>query len=875
MVNVSCMIVGRVGSVFTVQLDAKKRVANLGELVVKKNLIEYEGADRFIMKAYLAKSADGGNWLKSNDPDVIAMGSGIIPGQVRKLLKDKVDLLATIGNVLRHAPEEDVVHVLLRFPRGEDIKIKEIKDNPGLTKELRFYQNVGRMIESNCEDYCASILDKIDTIYEDTANPKQFICVQGSSGMGKTQLAFALRGNGRKHARPWFYWSTSIHDDPQLIYQNFFSMAIAFDKVTYWDMLSKEPERDILQCSSSFYQSKKLWTYGFIRELLYYSAMNQRPETSCSSSFYQSKKLWTYGFIRELLYYSAMNQRSELLRLENVLFNVEQCSLSDVWAVMKLMTDEKKTLPFFILDGVAQDTDQHRGKKLPAFQRNIFRCCGLVVIVMGTDAKVTDLVNQSKSSRRTSHKWMTVISRFPPYQYIPCVDDAMQSAWERVIGEHSVVQYIAQHSRGMFARWFVNEVARLAMNETTFDLCELLDEAFYEVSYLTQTEKGFMDDQNGRYTQLMAISYSNADLDQPAIRLSDTPATTSESQRKRKRNSNDDTCQPSPNSRNTTVGTNCMNLHFANVVDDQTTCIDVMSSGGKLITEDRNLWGPLCRFPTIEKDLLLYLAILGGKDFSGYYDHLLKIAHSTFSIFSQYLSGKGFQTDENTNAPSNNFKILENMVSHMIFCASRRHGVRGIAFDDFFAGLLGECQKTTFRPMTMSLEGKIIVATDLFSGYTNLASFVEEVKIPFLAPPNAKWPDNILDLGHGCNFGHLVQNNERLENYVTVRDGSVLFVSDCKYRKDNVDSGLMNSIIDGWNAAEDQHRMPSNWKIGLVFCEKLASFKNEWVYPTIGCVAVNCCVAANSQKCEARWIFQPPQIEERQKLVVVIETGSV
>ncbi|KAF4129922.1 hypothetical protein GN958_ATG11791 [Phytophthora infestans] len=46
--------------------------------------------------------------------------------------------------------------------------------------------------------------------------------------------------------------------------------------------------------------------------------------------------------------------------------------------------------------------------------------------------------------------------------------------------------------------------------------------------------------------------------------------------------------------------------------------------------------------------------------------------------------------------------------------------------------------------------------------------------IPFVAPPNARWPDYILGacgVGDGdCNFGHLVRakDSERLDCYVMV-----------------------------------------------------------------------------------------------------------
>lgn len=91
-----------------------------------------------------------------------------------------------------------------------------------------------------------------------------------------------------------------------------------------------------------------------------------------------------------------------------------------------------------------------------------------------------------------------------------------------------------------------------------------------------------------------------------------------------------------------------MHLHFANLVDDRLT--DVTLSNQELRLDDDVLWKPLCRFPEIEEDLLLYLAILGGKSYSGYYDYGVQKTFSTIRIFSDFLNGKGFCVGENLQA---------------------------------------------------------------------------------------------------------------------------------------------------------------------------------------------------------------------------------
>ncbi|KAF1773871.1 hypothetical protein GQ600_2212 [Phytophthora cactorum] len=63
------------------------------------------------------------------------------------------------------------------------------------------------------------------------------------------------------------------------------------------------------------------------------------------------------------------------------------------------MKDEDKAVPFFMLDELTANTHHDdQGKKFAAFQRNVFRACGLVLVVMGTDAKIGNLIHQSGGS---------------------------------------------------------------------------------------------------------------------------------------------------------------------------------------------------------------------------------------------------------------------------------------------------------------------------------------------------------------------------------------------------------------------------------------------------------------------------------------------
>ncbi|KAL3660571.1 hypothetical protein V7S43_014326 [Phytophthora oleae] len=507
---------------------------------------------------------------------------------------------------------------------------------------------------------------------------------------------------------------------------------------------------------------------------------------NCNSSVYRTKELWTYGFIIQLLEYcSRANVGAQMIRVQNQTFKVTKRNWKAVNAACSRMETDGKVLPFFILDEMTPSGEVTNAKKVAAFQRNVFRACGLVVVVMGTDAKISNLS-------------------------VPFGDPAKANAWQKVIKLHPVVKHIAKHSRGLFSRYFVDAVVQFALEEVagneTFELADLLDAAFETVSVKAQNAKEFMSTQEGRDAQLMALSYTSI----------------------------------------------------------------LPTWHGLKVRDVRDAWRPICRFPVIEKDVLLYLAVLGGKKFSAYYNNNKKQAYSTAGVFRNFRRRIGNRTHGNTNALSNDFSEFENMVAHALFCASRRNGVRGIAFNDFFSGLVGEFQYESFHT-------KPFDASALLEGYAGLKEKFAGTMIPFLAPPNARWPGYIIEAcgdGDGdCKFGHLVraQNSERLDCYVMVPgDANPLFVCECKPWNKTLDSGEMKKIIVGLNAEStggEEKRKWHNWDLALVFCQKLMKFETEqtddW---DTGIVTVDC------KTWVVDWIIES---EAGEKLVIVLQTGGL
>ncbi|KAL8016837.1 hypothetical protein Plhal710r2_c024g0097291 [Plasmopara halstedii] len=271
------------------------------------------------------------------------------------------------------------------------------------------------------------------------------------------------------------------------------------------------------------------------------------------------------------------------------------------------------------------------------------------------------------------------------------------------------------HSRARFARYFMEQVVEFVVETSEVELCRLLDDACAYISMRSHEEKALLNLKQGKYAQLLAISHSNA-------------VACGEPLRKKPR---------------LKAEASGMQLHFANLIDDE--------------------------------DVLLFLAVLGGKAFPCYYDYK---GNKHYSIKCIFAKTKVFSVHENSNAVfSNDYKSFENMIARAIFTSSRRNGVQGIPLNVFFENLLGEIQDELWKKVAMHCRytNKSMSASDLFEGYA------EDVR-------------NV--------FGHLVRasNAERCDDYV--------------------------------QDVESEH-------IVLLFCMELASYCKEWEDPDIGCVKLS------------------------------------
>ncbi|CAK4325655.1 unnamed protein product [Aphanomyces euteiches] len=441
---------------------------------------------------------------------------------------------------------------------------------------------------------------------------------------------------------------------------------------------------------------------------------------------------------------------------------------------------------------------------------------------------------------------MAILPRFPRYQLV--VNEPDEEVWMSIVKRFPIVEYIVRNPRGRFARLFTEKVlkvvkrhqATIGKKEAEIRLNELLDDAFNAIHSRVLDKKLKFD---ALYEQMVAVSYTN-------VRKYDQ--------------------QPPKKKARLEVGTSGLHGHFADLIDESPTDIYLSRDGfhkespddtSPSWIENTSPWEVKCSLPAIDEDVLL-----GGKSRSAYFEN--DVHYSTRWIFEET---RKHDDHGNTEAPSNDYRPFENMVAHAIFCSSRRYGVQGIPFNDFMPCFVGEFQAKKWEKMPLKLvveeenTTREILASDLLQGYSSL---VEKLSvgnvIPFLAPPNAEWPESILQANEqGCNFGHLVRpdNKERCGVYVQNKGGVPLFFCECNYHDDSVDISKIQGIMKEMSKYDNWP-----WEMIFVFCRKFATFPSDWAaeYLSIGCVKINC------KDANVTWIHNPED-QNREQLVIVME----
>ena len=230
------------------------------------------------------------------------------------------------------------------------------------------------------------------------------VFLEGSSGSGKSQMAFSIQANMRESRQLYYFLFSPPGTGSQQIYLNFSDISGLFSKCCLADADSYDTDAGSPSCSLLF--SKNLYVFGFIYELLSTGITGQDVNITRKKG----------SDIRELL-------------------------------IQKGIASER---PIFILDECI-DIEEKTFKKI-RFVRNCFRSLGFGMVMLGTDSRAAKLIQTTGTHSRGAVPipWCFIFGSYPAVQ-LDLLDHPDKSPnW---------IKPILQNSRPLFSRLVAEQAA--------------------------------------------------------------------------------------------------------------------------------------------------------------------------------------------------------------------------------------------------------------------------------------------------------------------------------------------------------------------------------------------------------------------------------
>jgi len=482
-------------------------------------------------------------------------------------------------------------------------------------------------------------------------NFQPFMFLEGSSGTGKTQMAFNMMAQLRNKRLTCFLLFGKVKDRDQTIYQNFKNIAAVWNDCVDEDLKS----RDIAQSPNiGTLQSKPLFVFGFICQIL--------PKL-----VEKSQIDWIFSGTKETM-------------------EIEPKFESDVTATLEILKLKEKPV-FFVDKCVVElgDLNRKATNQRLRFVRNVFRAVDFGIVLLGTDSRVTSIVqSQGRSNRGAEpYDWCHVICEYPRVHLSENMKTHQFGA-------------IMENSRPYFAYLFQKTMETFKNQGKEIALDSILGDVFNKVL----SSKTFFRNIDGMLGQDRLFLNAHVKLSPVSDEEPPLPAA-------------------------------LIHRHFAQLLDRNNFCLD---SSGCSNLDGTQVWKPCSLFPNVDEDILLYLLLMGGKDRWPFLDQDRKrLPYGQFVCLlnddptvKKYRSVKG-----NPLQSSNDGMFLEALLSTTVCTASHANGVTGIGFYDFMKHLMWNLQVESISIDQCEVE-KIEVL--------NLEHFI----IPFLSPPNQNWPEYLL-----------------------------------------------------------------------------------------------------------------------------------
>jgi hypothetical protein len=234
--------------------------------------------------------------------------------------------------------------------------------------------------------------------------------------------------------------------------------------------------------------------------------------------------------------------------------------------------------------------------------------------------------------------------------------------------------------------------------------------------------------------------------------------------------------------------------HFAQLSGEKNL---ILKNDGCLDGKDV-LWKPSSVFPLVNDDVLLYLILMGGKDYPAFRldSCLIPYVYFLLSVIDSVDHRTHILDLRNSAQNSNDGPFLESLLCSTVCLSSHSNGIQGISLQNFLLDLLFQLQNS-----------EKVKRTDIFIDGLNVLDTLQ-MKIPYLSPPNMQWSDYLEEIPQS-NFGNLkrARNSDRVD---LLADGNI--AGEAKDYGYVLELASLRKIIN---------RIPKETKLHLVFCRKL------------------------------------------------------
>jgi hypothetical protein len=234
----------------------------------------------------------------------------------------------------------------------------------------------------------------------------RFYMVDGPSGSGKTQLAITLAQGlrGRRVPAVWLL-SSKTNGKSQNIYQSSSDMTSALVEATAQDLRQGVWGDDGMAVSN--FSTRCLYLFDFICTL---------AETVCATD---GTPVDIYGEL-----FVAVKKPLEKISYHDALDRLKALEMS----------------PVFFLDEfprLVADTSSNDNISSLRLMRNCFRSLKLVVVLLGTDARITNMTLVDKQAQSRNRKetdvWCSVLLKFP--DYVPAISVTESQTESKVVSD--------------------------------------------------------------------------------------------------------------------------------------------------------------------------------------------------------------------------------------------------------------------------------------------------------------------------------------------------------------------------------------------------------------------------------------------------------